>query len=294
MSSQLPSGVTVIDGAIVSVADAAVSVFDRGFLYGDSVFETLRTYGGRLFRRDDHVARLFGSCERILIQPNVAAPQLNDEMARAMASLGLTECVVRVVITRGIGPLGLDVRRAQSPLRVVMALPLSPPPHEVYEAGIRAGLSHSARATDGTAASGAKYSNYLSSVLALHHAHEQGQSEAIAVGTHGEILEGTTSNLFVIENGTLCTPPLQSGILEGITRRVVLELARHLQIPTKVGLLFPSDVYRAHEAFITGTVREIVAVTRVDDVTVGDGKPGPITRRLLEAFRVHANSTAGS
>jgi branched-chain amino acid aminotransferase len=294
MPSKLPSGVTVIDGKVVAVDDAAVSVFDRGFLYGDSVFETLRTYGGRLFRRDAHIERLFRSCERILIQPGIGATELAAEMDHAMLGLNLPECVVRVVITRGIGPLGLDVRRAQDPLRVVMALPLSPPAREVYETGIGAGLSHGARATDGTAAAGAKYSNYLSSVLALHHAHEQGQSEAIAVGMHGEILEGTTSNLFLIRSGILCTPPLQSGILEGITRRVVLELARELGIPTHVGLIFPSDAYGAAEAFITGTVREIVPVTRIDDVVIGNGIPGPTTRRLLDAFRAHAMQTAGT
>ncbi len=292
MSSQ-PSGAIVIDGELVAAHDAVVSVFDRGFLYGDSVFETLRTYGGRLFHRDAHIERLFRSCERILIQPAVDAATIVTEMAQAQAALGLPEAVVRVVITRGTGPLGLDVRRAREPLRVVMALPLSPPSPEVYANGISAGLSHGARATDGTAAAGAKYSNYLSSVLALQKAHEQGQGEAIAVGMHGEILEGTTSNLFVIKDGVLHTPPLQSGILEGITRRVVLELARTLSIRTRVGLLFPSDVYRADEAFITGTVRELVAVTRVDDVAIGSGKPGAITQRLLTTFRQHAQATAG-
>lgn len=293
MTSLLPSGAIVIDGNLVSANDAVVSVFDRGFLYGDSVFETLRTYGGRLFRRDEHVERLFRSCDRILITPPANAEQINDEMSRAMNALGLPECVVRVMITRGTGPLGLDVRRAREPMRVVMALPLLPPAAEVYANGIAAGLSHGARATDGTAAAGAKYSNYLSSVLALHHAHEQGQSEAIAVGMHGEILEGTTSNLFVIKDNVLRTPPLNSGILEGITRRVVLELARTLNISAHVGVLFPSDVYRADEAFITGTVRELVAVTRVDDVVIGSGRPGPMTQRLLEAFRAHAVQTSG-
>lgn len=292
MSAQ-SSGAIVIDGELVDANDAVVSVFDRGFLYGDSVFETLRTYGGRLFHRDAHVERLFRSCERILIRCPVDAAQMCAEMERAMIAFAAPECVVRVVVTRGTGPLGLDVRRAHDPQRVVMALPLSPPAPEVYERGIAAGLSHSARATDGTAAAGAKYSNYLSSVLALHHAHEQGQGEAIAVGMHGEILEGTTSNLFVIKDGTLLTPPLQSGILEGITRRVVLELARHLGIATKVCVLFPSDLYRADEAFITGTVRELVAVTRIDDVVIGGGKPGPITQRLLTTFRQHARETAG-
>lgn len=293
MKSLEPSGAIVIDGELVTANDAVVSVFDRGFLYGDSVFETLRTYGGRLFRRDEHVERLFRSCERILIKPPITTTHIVDEMNQAMAALALPECVVRVVITRGTGPLGLDVRRARDPMRVVMALPLSPPGPEVYATGISAGLSHSARATDGTAAAGAKYSNYLSSVLALHHAHGQGQSEAIAVGMHGEILEGTTSNLFVYTDNVLRTPPLKAGILEGITRRVVLELARGLSIRTDIGLLFPSDVYRADEAFITGTVRELVAVTRVDDVTIGAGKPGPTTQRLLEAFREHAAATSG-
>lgn len=293
MTSMQPSGAVVIDGVLVAANDAVVSVFDRGFLYGDSVFETLRTYGGRLFRRDEHVERLFRSCERIVMQPRVTAAQLVDDMNRAMGALGLDECVVRLMITRGTGPLGLDVRRAQTPLRVVMALPLSPPAPEVYAHGISAGLTHGARATDGTAAAGAKYSNYLSSVLALHHAHGQGQSEAIAVGMHGEILEGTTSNLFVVRDGVLCTPPLQSGILEGITRRVVLELARELAVSSQVRTLFPSDVYRASEAFITGTVREIVAVTRIDDVVIGDGKPGLLTQRLLQAFRHHASATSG-
>ncbi|HEY2734960.1 MAG TPA: aminotransferase class IV [Polyangiales bacterium] len=261
-----------------------MSVFDRGFLYGDSAFEVMRTYRRIPFRQREHLQRLRTSCERILLRLPVGDEQLTRDIARTIDASSLDECNVRMMVTRGIGPLGLDLSQALEPSVLIFATPLHPPPSAAYEQGVSVGLVHAARATDGTAAQGAKTSNYLGAVLALHRVRERGCHEALIVGPHGEVIEGATSNVFVVRAGGLLTPPIEAGILAGITRLTVLELAARLSIPALETQVHPSDLYRAEEVFITSTVREIVPVVRVDDVTIGAGQPGPITRRVRAAY----------
>jgi branched-chain amino acid aminotransferase len=208
---------------------------------------------------------------------------------RTVEASNLPECNVRVMITRGVGPMGLDLSEARSPSVLCFALPLHTLPAEAYENGVAVGLSHAARATDGTRAVGAKTSNYLGSVLALHEVKKSGAHEAIIVGSSGEIVEGATSNVFIVRDGELATPPIEAGILAGITRKTVLEIATDLGLNVHEVQLHPHDLYRAEEVFITSTVREIVPVVRVDDVVVATGKPGPYARRLLEAYRAQAS-----
>lgn len=278
-----------IDGALAKVDDARVSVLDRGFLYGDSAFEVLRTYGGKPFCERDHLERLRQSCQRLQMPVPAGIEHWSREIARTVAASGLAECYVRVMITRGVAPINLDLSEALTPSFLVFAMPLRVPPARMYTEGIAVGLVRVGRATDGTAAVGAKTSNYLASVLALHEVKQRGAEEAIVVGAHGEVIEGATSNVFVVSRGVVRTPPVEAGILAGITRKTVLAIARERGIAVREAELHPTDLYGADEVFITSTVRELVPVTRVDDVVVADGKPGPVARVLLDAYRDKAS-----
>jgi branched-chain amino acid aminotransferase len=284
--------VVLIDGTRVAESEARVSVFDRGFLYGDSVFEVMRTYGGRPFCEREHLERLAQSCARLHIPVRAGIDEWSREIARTCEASGLPEHYVRVMITRGTGPMGLDLTQAQTPSTLVFALPLSPPAERVYRQGIRVALVHVGRATDGTSAVGAKTSNYLSSVLALHEVKQRGAEEAIIVGGAGEIVEGATSNVFAVRAGVLLTPPVEAGILAGITRKTVIELAADEGIEVQERQLHSQDLYTADEVFITSTVRELVPVVRVDDVVVAHGAPGLLAQRLLASYRARAGARA--
>jgi branched-chain amino acid aminotransferase len=278
-----------VDGTLTSAQDAKVSALDRGFLYGDSAFEVMRTYDGRAFHQQQHLQRLAGSCQRLRIPMPISLADLGARVQRAVDAARMTlhmpDCYVRLTVTRGVGPLGIRLPEKPVPSVLVYALPLEPPRDTVYEQGIEVGLVHVGRATDGTSAAGAKTSNYLTSVLALDDVQKRGAQEAIVVGAHGELIEGATSNLFIVRRGALETPPLSSGILAGITRAAIIELAGQLHIACKEQTLTPADLYGADEAFITSTIRELLPVVRADGVTVGSGTPGPVYGKLLTAYR---------
>jgi branched-chain amino acid aminotransferase len=278
-----------VDGTLTAAQDAKVSALDRGFLYGDSAFEVMRTYDGRAFHQQQHLERLASSCERLRIPMPISTAELGARVQRAVdaarVKLHMPDCYVRVTVTRGVGPLGIKLPSKPQPSVLVYALPLEPPVDAVYEQGIEVGLVHVGRATDGTSAAGAKTSNYLTSVLALDDVQKRGCQEAIVVGAQGELIEGATSNLFIVRGGALETPPLSSGILAGITRAAILELAAQLHIPCREQSISSADLYGADEAFITSTIRELLPVVRADGVTVGSGSPGLAFRRLLAAYR---------
>lgn len=286
----MSKGAVWIDGVLQRAEEARVSVFDRGFLYGDSAFEVMRTYQKRPFRELAHLDRLRGSCERLLIALSLGNAELSEIIASTIAAAGLPECYVRVMVTRGVGPMNIDLAQATRPCVLVFALPLSTLPTSVYDAGIAVGLSRAARATDGTRAVGAKTSNYLGSVMALHEVRQRGCQEALVLGASGEVIEGATSNVFIVRDGQLLTPPIESGILAGITRQTVIEVAAQQSVAVRETHLYPPDLYRADEVFITSTVREVVPVVRVDDMEIGDGRPGPVTVRMLAGYRAQTAS----
>lgn len=281
----------LIDGELTDASSAAVPVLDRGFLYGDGAFEVLRTYGGRPFAVDPHLARLRRSCERLSIPLDVDDARLTSEIRRGLEAGGNAESYVRIMITRGVTEMGLAVPEELKPRRVVVVLPLKPQPRALYEDGVEVATVVGGRALDGTSGAGAKASNYLPNVLSLTSARARGGYEAISVGPGGELLEGSTSNLFLVRDGELLTPSVELGILDGITRSVVLEAARELAIPVGEGLLYPPDLYSADEAFITSSLREVVPVVRADGVTLGDGRPGALTKRVHEAFRARVEAS---
>ncbi|HEU4579080.1 MAG TPA: aminotransferase class IV [Polyangiaceae bacterium] len=278
----------VVDGRHCLPGEATVSVFDRGFLYGDSVFETLRTYGGVAFELDEHLRRLESSAARVYIPMPIARDQLRAEVLEAISAAGNAESHVRLMITRGEGQLGLDPALADRPRRVLIVQALHPPPAEQYETGIAAITYRTERVVDATSARGAKIGNYLISVLAMRQARLSGAHEALIQDGQGRILEGASSNVFVVQRGTLITPPEEAGILAGITRAHLLALATELALPSELDALELPAVLAAEEVFISSSIRELLAVVRLDGQTIGTGKPGPVYRRLLAAFRARA------
>lgn len=274
-----------IDGSIVSPDRAVVSVYDRGFLYGDAVFEVLRTYGGVPFALGEHVARLRRSADRVLIPMPIGEAELEREIAWVIAEAGNPESYARIMLTRGAGPLGLDPDLASRPLRVILVEPVHPPPREHYARGIALATVATVRAADGTSAAGAKVSNYLASLLAVREAKARGAQEALIVDGRGDVVEGASSNVFVVKGGVLHTPPEDAGILAGITRAHILEAARGLGLRVELRSLRPEDLYAADEVFITSSIREVLPAVRVDGRAIGEGHPGPLTRALHRAFR---------
>ena len=287
------TSLVLIDGRPVAPEAAKVSVFDRGFLYGDSVFETLRTYRGRPFALEAHLLRLASSAARVFIELPIGLEQLGREIASAVVGAGNAESYVRVSVTRGVGEsLGLDPGLARHPLRVVIVTPLKSPPAELYRDGVAAITHRGARATDGNSAAGAKIGNYLPAVLASRALSAAGAAEALLVDSRGAVVEGATSNVFaVLRDGTLVTPPDSDGILLGITRETVLSVAAQLGITIRVASLPFDELLGAAEVFISSSIRELLPVVRVDDATIGDGRPGPITLQLLARFREHCLSS---
>lgn len=274
-----------IDGVVRPPEAAVVSVYDRGFLYGDSVFEVFRTYGGRPFALDEHLSRLRRSAERVSLEVPVADAAWRAEIDAALAAAGNEESYVRVMLTRGTGPMSLDPAVAVRPLRVILVEPVVPPPRDAYAHGIAAVTVRTRRATDDTSASGAKVSNYLPNLLALRDAKAAGGHEALVVDARGHVVEGASSNVFLVKSRRVATPPESAGILAGITRAHVLAAARALAIPVDERELPLADVYGADEVFITSSIREILSVVRVDARPIGDGTPGPVARALHRRFR---------
>jgi branched-chain amino acid aminotransferase len=277
-----------IDGRIQPAEQATVSVLDRGFLYGDSVFEVLRTYGRVPFGMEEHLARLARSAERTLIRLPVGLPELQSEIEAALAAGSYAESLVRIMISRGTaGTLGLDPSLARGALRVILVAELHELPATLYADGAKVITYPTLRIADATTGAGAKIANYLVAVLAMAQAKERGAEEALVLNGDGLVAEGCTSNVFLVKGGVLVTPPESMGILLGITREHVLALARELGIPTEERPFSPAELARADEAFITSSIREVVPVVRVDDAVVASGKPGPVTGRLIAAFRRH-------
>lgn len=277
--------VVSIDGVLRSPNEATVSAYDRGFLYGDAVFEVFRTYGGRPFAIEEHLGRLRRSAERVFIPMPVDDATLRLEIEEALGASGNEDSYVRLVITRGSGPLSLDPDSASHPLRVLYVEPVVPPPRDAYVHGVALVTVHTRRAADETSAAGAKVSNYLANLLALREAKAKSAHEALVVDARGHVVEGASSNVFVVSGGRLATPPESAGILVGITRAHVLEAARALGIPVEERELLLADVHAADEVFITSSIRELLPVVRVDDRAIGSGQPGPVSRALHRRFR---------
>jgi branched-chain amino acid aminotransferase len=282
-----------IDGDLVDPSAARVSVFDRGFLYGDGLFETIRVYEGRPFRLREHVQRLQWSADRLRLSLGVGLSDLEAELGRlvrlAVDELGTGELALRLMVTRGAGPSpelpGLLPDPAQPAHRVAFVSRFRPLPAPLYELGARAITYATHRPSDGVR--GAKVTNYVESIQALMAARDRAAHEALIISSEGNVLEGTTSNLFVVRGGRIETPPTTASLLPGITRAEVLALAGDAAVETP---LTPTEVREADEVFITSTLREVLPIVAVDEQSIGDGSPGPTTRALADALRDRIHS----
>jgi branched-chain amino acid aminotransferase len=287
----MTDAVVWIDGQRFSAESAQVSVFDRGFLYGDSVFETLRTYGKKPFALEEHLARLERSAERVLIRMPLDRDGFRREVTEALSAVDHDESLVRIMLTRGRGTsLGLDPGLATTPLRVLLVMPLPAPLEQKYADGIGVITYRAPRLADGTAAAGAKVANYLAAVLAIDAARRASAEEALFVDPEQRVLEGSTSNVFAVIGGRLVTPPEDLGILPGITRARVLSLAAKRGLITEIRPISVDELFTSEELFISSSIREILGVVSVDGRRVGSGKPGEITLALLSDFRVAARA----
>jgi branched-chain amino acid aminotransferase len=276
-----------IDGAPVDADEARVPVFDRGFLYGDSVYEVTRAFSGVAFALDDHLDRLERSAQGLLMRtPSRAA--IKKAVVDTIAASALDDAYVRIVVTRGAGEIALDPAAADEPRLIVIVRPPKPPAPEAYRDGVEVAIVGRTRFAPGVPTSTVdpqvKSGNYLGSVMAVAEARKRGAYEAILCDNVGRITEGSSSNFFIVRGGWVSTPPLSVGLLEGITRRKVMELLDGEKIRWSEQALWPIDLHRAEEAFLTSSVRGVVPVSRVDGEPVGDGKPGPITRRVMQAY----------
>jgi branched-chain amino acid aminotransferase len=273
-----------INGRVCAPEEAKISIFDRGFLYGDSVYETIGTVYGRLFAARDHLVRLERSASRIGLRVPPRA-DIERAIAETLAAAGNPESRVRVMLTRGAGKLDLDPASADDTQLIVIVFPLGPPTREMYEKGVEVAIVSVARNNPRAIDPAVKSGNYLNNILALGEARRRsGAYEAILCCSDGSVAEGASSNIFAVVNGGVVTPSTDVGILDGITRAKVLDLCRANEIPVTEGRLSPFDLRGADEAFITSATRGVLPVTRIDGSPVGAGVPGPITRRLMQLY----------
>jgi branched-chain amino acid aminotransferase len=284
------SRIIFMNDRLVPEEQAVVSVFDHGLLYGDGVFEGLRSYAGRVFRLDTHLDRLWASaraiCLEIPLPKNVVAKAVND----TLAANNLTDGYVRLVVTRGAGSLGLDPNRTHNPQVIVIADTISLYPQEFYEQGLRIVTAATQRTHSAALSPRIKSLNYLNNIMAKLEGLQAGCVEALMLNHKGEVAECTGDNVFIVRGGRLLTPPPDAGILEGITRNAVLDLARAAGIDCREATLVRHDLYTADECFLTGTAAEVIPVVEIDGRRIGSGVPGPVTKRLTDEFHALVRS----
>jgi branched-chain amino acid aminotransferase len=272
-----------IDGKLYSPEDAKVSVFDHGFLFGDSIYETMRTYSGRIFLLEKHLKRLAGSAEMLRLQLPRSLDEFTGELNRTVAAAGNEECYLRLIVTRGVGPIGLDMDLSKQPTYVAIVNPFAPLASDLYSKGVKVALVATRRNDLSTLSPRIKSSNLLNNVLAYMEAKAAGAFEGILCNMAGYVSEATGSNVFMVHDGKLCTPSLDSGLLEGVTRDLVIELAAGAKIPIEERKITPQELLGSDECFITSTTKEILPVNQIDEKRLSD-VPGPITRRLIAAY----------
>ena len=279
-----------VNGHITDAAHASISVFDHGFLYGEGIYETLRTYHGVPFLYDRHLRRLRQSAALMALPVPFEDAALLADIRKTIAAHagGLQEAYIRVLLTRGVGELSYNLAATPAPSVVIIVKPYVPPPDRTFTDGIRLSLVSVRRNHPQALNPMIKSNNLLNNALAMQEALKRGADEALMRNQAGELVECSQSNVFLVKDDAVVTPPLSGGLLPGITREFVLELADELGVPAREERLTPDDLRTAPEAFITGTTREVTPVVRVDDLTIGSGRPGPITMRLLAKFRARA------
>jgi branched-chain amino acid aminotransferase len=276
-----------IDGQLVEKADAKLSVYDHGTLYGDGVFEGIRVYSGKVFECKAHLDRLYASAQAVRLVIPYTAKQLEDSMYETVRVNNFKDCYIRLIVTRGAGCLGLSPLKCPKPGVVIIADTIELYPREMYEKGMAIITSTLTKNHPNSIPPRVKSLNYLNNILAKIEALDAGVPEALLLNQQGNVAECTGDNIFVVRNGEVQTPTTSDGILEGVTRGVILRLCRKMGIPCVEKTLQRYDIYTAQECFLTGTAAEVIPVTKIDGRPIGCGEVGATTRRLLEAFHKH-------
>lgn len=281
-----------VNGRITSDRDAVVSVFDHGLLYGEGIYETLRTYRGRPFLYERHMRRLRNSARLI----NLALPFSDTDMASrirdtmAAADLDGSEAHIRVLVTRGVGDLTYDLRATPVPTVIIIVKTHVDPAPEAYQLGVGIVIVDVVRNHPDTVNPMIKSNNLLNSALAAQEAVRRGAFEGVMRNYRGELSECSTANVFIVKDGAALTPPLTSGLLPGITREFLFDIGKAIGVDVREVVLRDDDLFSADEAFLTSTTREAVPIVTVNDRAIGDGRPGPVTQALLTSFRQHAEA----
>jgi branched-chain amino acid aminotransferase len=289
MLQKLMSACVSVNGRITSDRDAVISVFDHGFLYGEGIYETMRTYHRRPFLYDRHMRRLRNSARMIVLDLPFSDADLASQISDTMAAAHVEgEAYIRVLVTRGVGELTYDPQATPVPSVIIIVKPQADPAPDVYERGVRVVIVDVVRNHPDTVNPMIKSNNLLNSALAAQEAIRKGGFEGIMRNYRGELSECTTANLFIVRNGAALTPPIESGLLPGITREFLFEIGKEVGVDVREEVLRDGDLFAADEAFLTSTTREAVPIVTVDDKTIGGGRPGPVTRKLLEGFRRRA------
>jgi branched-chain amino acid aminotransferase len=274
-----------LNGRFVTREQARVSVFDHGFLYGDGIYETMRAYGGTLFLLKKHLARLKHSADAISLTLPLPLDKIGDALNESVSINKLREAYVRLHISRGPGEIGLDPALCAAPTMVITAKPFHDYPTAYYEHGVSVAIVTTRRNHPLALPPSIKGTNFLNNILAKIEAIHARAYEGIMLNWEGYVAEGTISNLFMVRKGVLYTPHLDTGILEGVTRDLVLRLAKRKKVPVREAMLRPKDILSADECFITNTTMEIMPVTAIDKKKIGKGKPGPVTAALHQAYQ---------
>jgi branched-chain amino acid aminotransferase len=279
-------GAVYVNGRISPADQAVVPVYDHGFVYGEGVYETLRTYNLVPFLYDRHMRRLRQSAERLLLDVPFDDAALLQWIDQTVAAAGqLDQAYIRILLTRGVGDLNYDPKSTPRPTTVIIVKPFEPPAARVSDEGIRISLVDMLRNHPQSVNPIIKSNNLLNNALAMQAAYRAGAEEALMCNYRGELTECSQANFFVVRNGVAMTPQSDAGLLEGVTRAFIFEIGRELGIEVREEVLFPKDLDTADEMFITSTTRELSPVVKVDDRVVGSGAPGPITNKLLERYR---------
>jgi branched-chain amino acid aminotransferase len=273
-----------IDGKFYDEQDAKISVFDHGLLYGDGIFEGIRAYNGRVFRLKEHIDRLFCSAKAILLTLPASHAEITQAVVDSCRANNLRDGYIRLLVTRGIGTLGLNPNRCKNPSLIVIADKIQLYPQELYERGMEIITVPTVRNLHSAVNPAIKSLNYLNNILAKIEANNGGCEEAVMLNADGYVAECTGDNLFIVKDGRLMTPPLSAGALYGITRLVVMDIATQSGVPVTEPNLTRYDLFNADECFVTGTGAEIMPVVKIDGRVIGTGKPGPLTRKLVSEY----------
>jgi len=278
-----------VNGEIAPAAEARISVLDNGFTFGDGVYETLRTYGGRPFHLDRHLSRLRASAAMLSIEIPRDDAALTGDLDRLLERAGNPESYIRIIVSRGVGEISYRFDRIQGPTIVMAARPYEPFAEAQYKDGIPVIISSVRRNSPRALDPAMKCCNLINNILAVREAQAKKAAEPLMLNERGDVAEGASANVFIVQGGALVTPPLNDGILPGVTRAVVLDLARELGIESRQQSIRVATLLGADEAFVTSTLKEVMPIATVDGSVIGKGRPGPVTQRLMKAYREYAN-----